>query len=66
MLLPVATALNGLDQRILYTFTVIVSVAGLLLLWRLWRFTILPAMRPDEPKELPYWIPCMSLSCSDF
>ncbi|KAK3303784.1 uncharacterized protein B0T15DRAFT_284316 [Chaetomium strumarium] len=28
-----------------------------LLLWRLWRFTITPALYPDDPKELPYWIP---------
>jgi hypothetical protein len=31
-----------------------------LLLWRLWRFTITPALYPDDPKELPYWIPCKS------
>lgn len=28
------------------------------LFWRLWTFTILPALRPTEPKEVPYWIPC--------
>ena len=27
------------------------------LLWRLWRFEILPLIYPDDPKELPYWIP---------
>lgn len=26
-------------------------------LWRLWKFTILPRVYPDDPKELPYWIP---------
>lgn len=31
---------------------------ALLLLWRLWMFTILPILRPNDPKELPYWIPC--------
>ncbi|VUC27966.1 unnamed protein product [Clonostachys rosea] len=30
----------------------------LLLVWRLWRFTIRPWLRPLEPKEIPYWIPC--------
>ncbi|KAL4932112.1 cytochrome P450 [Aspergillus undulatus] len=25
--------------------------------WRLWRFTIRPFLHPDEPKEVPYWIP---------
>lgn len=29
----------------------------LLVLWRLWRFSLLPAWYPREPKELPYWIP---------
>jgi len=28
--------------------------------WRLWRFTVLPALKPNEPEELPYWIPCKS------
>ena len=28
-----------------------------LVIWRLWRFTISPALYPDDPKELPYWIP---------
>ncbi len=65
MLLPIATALKGLDQRLLYTLTVFVSTAGLLLLWRLWRFTLLPAIRPDEPKELPYWLPCRCSSEQD-
>jgi len=31
----------------------------LLLVWRVWRFTIYPLLYPDRPKELPYWIPCM-------
>ncbi|KAL8862408.1 MAG: hypothetical protein Q9178_001417 [Gyalolechia marmorata] len=32
---------------------------GLLLSWRLWRFTITPWLHPDDPKELPYWIPIL-------
>lgn len=28
------------------------------LIWRVWAFTILPALRPNEPKQVPYWIPC--------
>jgi hypothetical protein len=40
-------------------FTSWVSFFSLALLfaWRLWRFTIYPAYHPEEPKELPYWIP---------
>ncbi len=26
--------------------------------WRALRFTIIPAFYPNDPKELPYWIPC--------
>lgn len=26
-------------------------------IWRIYRFTIVPMMYPDDPKELPYWIP---------
>ncbi|KAF2190000.1 cytochrome P450 [Zopfia rhizophila CBS 207.26] len=28
-----------------------------LLSWRIWRFTIQPFFFPNEPEELPYWIP---------
>lgn len=66
MLLSIVTALKGLDQRLLYTLTVSVLAAGLLLFWRLCRFTLLPMMRPDEPKELPYWLPCRCSSEQDF
>ena len=26
--------------------------------WRALRFTVIPALYPNDPKELPYWIPC--------
>lgn len=26
--------------------------------WRCWRFTARPFLRPNEIKELPYWVPC--------
>jgi hypothetical protein len=35
------------------------TALSLLLSWRLWRFTIRPRLHPQEPKELPYWIPCV-------
>lgn len=25
--------------------------------WRTVKFTLLPLLYPDDPKELPYWIP---------
>lgn len=25
--------------------------------WRTWRFAISPALHPERPKEMPYWIP---------
>lgn len=28
--------------------------------WRLWRFIIAPCLNPDDPRELPYWIPSES------
>ena len=39
-------------------FKVLAALGGLLLFWRLWRFTILPTFATAEPRELPYWIPC--------
>ncbi|KAK0616095.1 putative cytochrome p450 [Bombardia bombarda] len=32
------------------------------MLWRFWRFTVTPILYPDDPKELPYWIPCHGFS----
>ena len=29
--------------------------------WRLWKFTLLPALYPDEPKAYPYLIPCIQV-----
>lgn len=45
-----------------------ISIAALLLLavllsWRLWRFTITPWLYPNDPKELPYWIPSRAIAC---
>ncbi|KAF7908167.1 uncharacterized protein EAF01_003922 [Botrytis porri] len=37
-----------------------------LLSWRLWRFTIRPYLRPQDPVELPYWIPILGHSLSFF
>ncbi|KAF3034468.1 hypothetical protein E8E12_000782 [Didymella heteroderae] len=28
-----------------------------LLSWRTWRFTLRPLLHPNEPRELPYWLP---------
>ncbi|PSN66567.1 cytochrome P450 [Corynespora cassiicola Philippines] len=28
-----------------------------LIAWRLWKFTIIPWLHPQEPRELPYWVP---------
>lgn len=30
---------------------------SLLFTWRLWRFSIAPSFNPDDPEQLPYWIP---------
>lgn len=38
--------------------TVLLVLTALFMSWRLWKFTIQPYLRPEAPKELPYWIPC--------
>ncbi len=35
-----------------------VTLGLFLLLWRVWTFTVLPWLHPDEPEQIPYWIPC--------
>ncbi|CAD6574398.1 MAG: hypothetical protein ASARMPRED_006688 [Alectoria sarmentosa] len=37
-----------------------------LLMWRLWSFTIRPYLKPEDPKELPYWIPILGHAVSFF
>ena len=37
--------------------SILVAFPIVLVLWRFWAFTIKAALYPDEPKELPYWIP---------
>ncbi|KAI0966397.1 cytochrome P450 [Xylaria arbuscula] len=34
------------------------------MLWRLYRFTLIPLLRPQEVKELPYWIPFLGHAIS--
>nr|POE87629.1 cytochrome p450 18a1 [Quercus suber] len=34
-----------------------VSIVAPLAVWRLWSFTVKPALYPRHPKEIPYWIP---------
>ena len=47
---------------------VIVGVILVLLLsaWRLWHFTVLPFLHPQEPRMIPYWIPCKIFWRSSF
>ena len=39
----------------------IIGCVSVYLLWRFWKFSLTPYFYPDEPKELPYWIPGKSL-----
>lgn len=43
-----------LSHNYLFYTALLLSGAAL---WRLWKFTVYPALHPREPKELPYWIP---------
>ena len=54
------SALNETDGPLPVFIKLATALGGSILLWRLWRFTILPTFVPSEPKELPYWIPCES------
>ena len=58
LLYYVPRTFNALDSSLQIAFYTLSVLLFALFLWRLVRFTILPAFRPDEPKELPYWIPC--------
>ncbi|KAK9423449.1 putative Cytochrome P450 [Seiridium unicorne] len=51
------TALESTTRRVIFNAFLWLASGLALLVWRLWRFTITPRMKPSEPKELPYWIP---------
>ncbi|KAL8726311.1 MAG: hypothetical protein Q9166_006789 [cf. Caloplaca sp. 2 TL-2023] len=36
---------------------VVATALSTLAIWRLWRFTVSPWLHPEDPRELPYWIP---------
>lgn len=48
------------EEKLGYLVSLTVTACLLLALfsWRYWRFTIVPFLHPELPKELPYWIPC--------
>lgn len=60
----VSAAIDWTSQEISWvnqeypSVTIAVISACVLVLWRIWRFTVLPSYYPNDPKELPYWIPC--------
>jgi hypothetical protein len=33
------------------------TVIAILLAWRFWTFTVVPLLYPQNPRELPYWVP---------
>jgi hypothetical protein len=46
--------LGSFSSVFVYAF---VPLALFLVAFRIWKFTIRPLLHPDEPKELPYWVP---------
>ncbi|KAH8722684.1 cytochrome P450 [Phaeosphaeriaceae sp. PMI808] len=38
----------------------ILATFATLLLWRLYRFTVVPIFHPNDPKEYPYWVPVIA------
>ena len=55
------TALFSIVARLTFNGSMIVlttlAVTAVYLFWRIWTFTIIPALSPEEPKELPYFVP---------
>lgn len=40
-----------------FLLVILTTTSSVLLVWRIWRFTISPLLHPEEPQEVPYWIP---------
>ncbi|KJZ69547.1 hypothetical protein HIM_11060 [Hirsutella minnesotensis 3608] len=57
LLASTAAFYEFLPQIIRYHVSLVALCVGALATWRVYRFRIIPALYPDDPKELPYWIP---------
>jgi hypothetical protein len=69
--MEMAKALNymQIDSYFNPLSSLLMTGAVLWVSWRLWRFTVLPKIYPNEPKQLPYWIrgtsePSFFISCA--
>ena len=56
---PLVLFLEGVNAAWIWCPVVFFVVV---LIWRLWMFTIRPSITPNEVKVLPYWIPCKPLT----
>ena len=45
---------------------IVTSLAVTWLVWRLWRFTLAPTFKTNQPPELPYWFPFIGHTASFF
>ena len=54
-------AFHHADPFLQVSMVLLAAVVSMMILWRLWTFTVKPYWKPDEPRELPYWIPCKPL-----
>lgn len=54
MFAPIVLFLISLDGPLRHALELTFLFGGFLLLWRLWRFTLMPALNPNAPRELPY------------
>ena len=49
---------EGIDFQRHSTLPYVLGVTSVIyLLWRAWRFSLVTALYPNVPRELPYWVP---------
>ena len=48
---------NGSSLAFQCLILILTLVIAIWLGWRIWRFSICPLLHPQEPREVPYWIP---------
>lgn len=55
--MAVADSIESLSASLHHLVPAFTAVASLWLGWRLWAFTLWPALHPEAPKPLPYLVP---------
>ena len=63
-MLILAAALKQAQQTSYGLIPAALTGSALWVAWWIWKFTLSPAIHPNAPRQLPYWVPCKTHSAN--